>query len=102
MKIENVSKKIIGNQDFRLLPGETMEVAGDELWVKDYHAEKKLKAVAEEWTAKDNVSENEVGTSEADNEPDHADDENPAEESAEASSEGQDDEAKTTARGRKK
>ena len=28
MKIENVSKKIIGNQDFRLLPGETMEVAG--------------------------------------------------------------------------
>ena len=68
MKIENVSKKIIGNQDFRLLPGETMEVAGDELWVKDYLAEKKLKAVAEEWTAKDNVSENEVGTSEADNE----------------------------------
>ena len=85
MKIENVSKKIIGNQDFRLLPGETMEVAGDELWVKDYLAEKKLKAVAEEGTAKDN-----------------ADDENPAEESAEASSEGQDDEAKTTARGRKK
>lgn len=89
MKIKNVSKKIIGNQDFRLLPGETMEVAGDELWVKDYLAEKKLKAVAEEGT-------------ETDNEPDHADDKNPAEDSAEASPEGQDDEAKTTARGRKK
>ena len=46
MKVRNISKKIIGNQSFRLLPGETMEVQGDELWVRDYTAEKKLETIA--------------------------------------------------------
>ncbi len=46
-KIKNVSKKIIGNQNFRLLPGETMEVQGDELWVKSYLEDKKLEVISE-------------------------------------------------------
>ena len=45
MIIKNVGKKIIGNQTFRLLPGKTMEVKGDELWVKDYMREGKLEEV---------------------------------------------------------
>ena len=46
MRIKNVSKKVIGNQDFRLLPGESMDVKGDELWVQMYLAEGKLTEVA--------------------------------------------------------
>lgn len=42
MRIKNVSKKVIGNQEFRLLPGESMDVKGDELWVQMYLAEGKL------------------------------------------------------------
>ncbi|MCD8364446.1 MAG: hypothetical protein LUC83_01275 [Clostridiales bacterium] len=47
MKIKNVSKKIIGNGAFRLLPGETMEVNGKELWVKRYMDTGKLEKVEE-------------------------------------------------------
>lgn len=36
--IKNVSRKVIGNKEFMLLPGETMEVTGTELWVKMYLA----------------------------------------------------------------
>lgn len=36
MKVKNVGKKIIGNREFYLLPGEEMEVVGDEEWVKMY------------------------------------------------------------------
>ena len=36
--IKNVSKKVIGNKEFMLLPGGTMEVTGTELWVKMYLA----------------------------------------------------------------
>lgn len=53
MKVKNISKKIIGNQSFRLLPGKTMEVQGDELWVRDYTAEKKLETVAADEEAAD-------------------------------------------------
>ena len=35
MKVKNVSKKIIGNSQFRLLPGDTMLVTGKEAWVKN-------------------------------------------------------------------
>ena len=38
MKVKNIGKKIIGNKDFYLLPGEEMEVSGDEAWVKMYMA----------------------------------------------------------------
>ena len=38
MKVKNIGKKIIGNKDFHLLPGEEMEVSGDEAWVKMYMA----------------------------------------------------------------
>lgn len=36
--IKNVSRKVIGNKEFMLLPGGTMEVTGTELWVKMYLA----------------------------------------------------------------
>ena len=36
--IINVSRKVIGNKEFMLLPGGTMEVTGTELWVKMYLA----------------------------------------------------------------
>lgn len=47
MKIKNVGKKIIGNNEFYLLPGETMEVAGTEEWVKMYIGYGNLKEVEE-------------------------------------------------------
>ena len=47
MKIKNVSKKIIGNSQFRLLPGDTMKVSGKEAWVRDYLAEKAIVEVKE-------------------------------------------------------
>ena len=45
--IKNVSRKVIGNKEFMLLPGGTMEVTGTELWVKMYLAA----GVVEEVTA---------------------------------------------------
>ena len=42
MKVKNVSKKIIGNSQFRLLPGDTMLVTGKEAWVKNYLSEKSI------------------------------------------------------------
>lgn len=36
MKIKNISRKVLGNQSFTLLPGDEMEVEGTELWVKMY------------------------------------------------------------------
>ena len=47
MKIKNVGKKIIGNKDFHLLPGEVMEVTGTEEWVKMYIGYGNLEEVAE-------------------------------------------------------
>lgn len=47
MKIKNVGKKIIGNNKFYLLPGETIEVAGTEEWVKMYIGYGNLKEVEE-------------------------------------------------------
>lgn len=47
MKIKNVGKKIIGNNEFYLLPGETIEVAGTEEWVKMYIGYGNLKEVEE-------------------------------------------------------
>lgn len=47
MKVKNVSKKIIGNSQFRLLPGDTMKVSGKEAWVRDYLAEKAIVEVKE-------------------------------------------------------
>ena len=45
--IKNVSRKVIGNKEFMLLPGGTIEVTGTELWVKMYLAA----GVVEEVTA---------------------------------------------------
>lgn len=45
MEIKNVSKKVIGNQSFRLLPGKTMIVNGDEVWVKNYLDSGKLEVI---------------------------------------------------------
>jgi hypothetical protein len=45
MQVKNISKKIIGNQSFRMLPGETMEVNGGETWVKMYLENGKLQQV---------------------------------------------------------
>lgn len=42
MRVKNVSRKVIGNQEFRLLPGESMEVERDALWVQMYLSEGKL------------------------------------------------------------
>lgn len=42
MRVKNVSKKVIGNQSFRILPGESMDVNGNELWVQMYLADGKL------------------------------------------------------------
>ena len=50
MKVKNVSKKIIGNSQFRLLPGDTMEVTVKEAWVRDYLAEKSIEKVAAKTT----------------------------------------------------
>ena len=47
MKVKNVSKKIIGNSQFRLLPGDTMLVTGKEAWVKNYLSEKSIVEVKE-------------------------------------------------------
>lgn len=46
-KVRNISKKIIGNQSFRLLPGETMAVEGNEKWVQHYIENRKLERVPE-------------------------------------------------------
>lgn len=46
-KVKNISKKIIGSQSFRLLPGETMTVEGDERWVQYYLGNRKLEKVIE-------------------------------------------------------
>lgn len=46
-KVKNISKKIIGNQSFRLLPGETMAVEGNEKWVQHYIKNGKLERVSE-------------------------------------------------------
>ena len=45
MKIRNISKKIIGNEKFRLLPGGEMVVSGDEAWVKNYLERKKMEVI---------------------------------------------------------
>lgn len=47
MKVKNVSKKIIGNSQFRLLPGDTMLVTGKEAWVKNYLSEESIVEVKE-------------------------------------------------------
>ena len=47
MKVKNVSKKIIGNSQFRLLPGDTMLVTGKEAWVKNYLSEESIGEVKE-------------------------------------------------------
>lgn len=47
MKVKNVSKKIIGNSQFRLLPGDTMLVTGKEAWVKNYLSEDSIVEVKE-------------------------------------------------------
>ena len=47
MKVKNVSKKIIGNSQFRLLPGDTMLVTGKEAWVKSYLSEESIVEVKE-------------------------------------------------------
>ena len=47
MKVTNVSKKIIGNSQFRLLPGDTMLVTGKEAWVKNYLSEESIVEVKE-------------------------------------------------------
>ena len=47
MKVKNVSKKIIGNSLFRLLPGDTMLVTGKEAWVKNYLSEESIVEVKE-------------------------------------------------------
>lgn len=48
MKIKNVSKKVIGNERFQLLPGGEMEVVGNEAWVNDYLNWKKLEVIAQD------------------------------------------------------
>lgn len=45
MKIKNISKKVIGNERFQLLPGDDMLVAGNEAWVTDYLERKKLEVI---------------------------------------------------------
>ncbi len=57
MKIKNISKKIIGNEKFRLLPGGEMVVSGDEAWVKNYLEGKKIEVVDQEEEAKQKASE---------------------------------------------
>lgn len=47
MRVKNISKKIIGNSQFRLLPGDSMTVTGREAWVRDYLAEKSVEEVPE-------------------------------------------------------
>ena len=47
MKVKNVSKKIIGNSQFRLLPGDTTLVTGKEAWVKNYLSEESIVEVKE-------------------------------------------------------
>lgn len=47
MKVKNVSKKIIGNSQFRLLPGDTMLVTGKEAWVKNYLSEESIVEIKE-------------------------------------------------------
>lgn len=57
MKIKNISKKIIGNEKFQLLPGEEMVVSGDEAWVKNYLERKKMEVVDQEEEAKQKAAE---------------------------------------------
>ena len=45
MKIKNISKKIIGNEKFQMLPGGVMAVSGDESWVINYLERKKLEII---------------------------------------------------------
>jgi|GEM_PF-3292452 len=45
MKIRNISKKIIGNEKFQLLPGEEMVVSGDEAWVENYLERKNMEVI---------------------------------------------------------
>lgn len=47
MRIKNISKKVIGNEKFQMLPGSEMEVVGDETWVKDYLNWKKLEVITQ-------------------------------------------------------
>lgn len=65
MKVKNVSKKIIGNSQFRLLPGDTMLVTGKEAWVKNYLSEESIVEVKE--SAPESV---ESGEEKAESEPD--------------------------------
>ena len=65
MKVKNVSKKIIGNSQFRLLPGDTMLVTGKEAWVKNYLSEESIVEVKE--SAPESV---ESGEKKAESEPD--------------------------------
>ena len=46
--VKNVSRKVIGNANFRLLPGETLKVSENELWVQMYLADGKLQEVKTE------------------------------------------------------
>lgn len=48
MRIKNISKKVIGNEKFQLLPGDEMEVVGDETWVNDYLNWKKLQVITQD------------------------------------------------------
>lgn len=61
MKVKNVSKKVIGNRSFRLLPGESMLVTGDEVWVKNYLDNKKLEIIADQEASVAAAGAGEVG-----------------------------------------
>ncbi|MGL5433802.1 MAG: hypothetical protein ACRDBO_00195 [Lachnospiraceae bacterium] len=47
MRIKNISKKVIGNEKFQLLPGVEMDVVGNEAWVKNYLGRNKLVVVSD-------------------------------------------------------
>ena len=64
--IKNVSRKVIGNKEFMLLPGGTMEVTGTELWVKMYLA---AGVVVEVTAPQDTPAETKGNTLEMDEEP---------------------------------
>ena len=64
--IKNVSRKVIGNKEFMLLPGGTMEVTGTELWVKMYLA---AGVVVEVTASQDAPAETKDADLEADEEP---------------------------------
>ena len=104
MKVRNISKKIIGNQSFRLLPGETMEVQGDELWVRDYTAEKKLEtiAAADDGKAGHSLPFSDEDSGRMDDGSAQNDSSSGQTDSGEAQDEAKEDEAKAAPKGRKK